>query len=157
MRTTPTDWPVLEVEVVVGSAEAGMEKVSVYAEGEQEALRYKWIESEKAGKDLGDSAIRRWVKEHWWGYLRARWIEHLQGRRFWVELDRNDFGLLQREFSKQPLLLDRILDRIKFGHENLDIICWAQDWNMPVTDVLTILEGLDINSRRLHCKFAGGA
>ena len=130
-----------------------MEKCSVYAEGEQEALRYKWIESEKAGHDLGEAAIRRWVKEHWWGYLRARWLEHLQGRRFWVELDRGDFGLLLREFHDNTLLLDRILDRLKTGQENLDIIRWAHSWNIPIEPVLQILEALDINSRRLAHRF----
>ncbi len=130
-----------------------MEKCSVYAEGEQEALRYKWIESEKAGRDLGEAAIRRWVKEHWWGYLRARWLEHLQGRRFWVELDRGDFGLLQRRFHDHTLLLDRILDRLKAGQENLDILIWAQDWGIPTGPVLLILEALDINSRRLAHRF----
>jgi hypothetical protein len=122
---------------------------SVYAESEQEALRFKWIESEKAGRDLGDAAIRRWVKDHWWGYLRARWLEHLQGRRFWMELDRGDFGLLQRRFDDNTLLLDRILDRLKTGQENLDIILWALDWGIPMPSVLQILEALDINSRRL--------
>ena len=82
-----------------------MEKCSVYVDSEQEAQCFKWIESEKAGRDLGETAIRRWVKEHWWGYLRARWLEHLQGRRFWVELDRGDFGLLQRKFQDHTLLL----------------------------------------------------
>jgi hypothetical protein len=130
-----------------------MDKQSVYVDGEQEALRYKWIESEKAGRDLGEGAIRRWVKDHWWGYLRARWLEHLQGKRFWVELDRGDFGLLQREFQADALLLDRILDRLKSGKENLDIICWAHDWNLPVDSVLKILEVLDINSRRLAHRF----
>ena len=126
-----------------------MEKCSVYVEGEQEALRFKWIESEKAGRDLGDAAIRRWVKDHWWGYLRARWLEHLQGRRFWMVLDRGDFGLLQRRFDDNTLLLDRILDRLKTGQENLDIILWALDWGIPMPSVLQILEALDINSRRL--------
>ena len=130
-----------------------MEKSSVYAESEQEALRFKWIESEKAGRDLGESAIRRWVKDHWWGYLRARWLEHLQGRRFWVELDRGDFGLLQREFRADTLLLDRILDRLKAGKENLDIILWAQEWGIKIETVLEILEALDINSRRLAHRF----
>jgi hypothetical protein len=130
-----------------------MDKSSVYVESEQEALRYKWIESEKAGRDLGEAAIRKWVKEHWWGYLRARWVEHLQGRRFWVELDRGDFGLLQREFHDNTLLLDRILDRLKSGQENLDIILWAQDWGIAVIPVLRILEALDINSRRLAHRF----
>src|SRR5881275_842467 len=126
-----------------------MDKCSVYVESEQEALKYKWIESEKAGHDLGEAAIRRWVKCHWWGYLRARWLEHLQGTRFWVELDRGDFGHMQRLFEDDPLLLDRILDRIKLGWENLDVIIWAQDWGLPMCRVLKILESLDINSRRL--------
>src|SRR5206468_4638383 len=126
-----------------------MEKSSVYIDGEQEALRYKWIESEKAGCDLGEAAIRRWVQNHWWGYLRARWLEHLQGKRFWVELDRGDFGLLQRKFHDNTLLLDRILDRLKAGQENLDIICWAHTWGVPIDPVIQILEALDINSRRL--------
>lgn len=130
-----------------------MEQLSVHTDSEQEALRYKWIESEKAGCDLGEVAIRRWVQMHWWGYLRARWLEHLQGKRFWVELDRGDFGLLQRTFFDNTLLLDRILDRIKAGQENLDIICWAHDWNIPTGSVVKILEALDINSRRLACRF----
>ncbi len=130
-----------------------MDKASVYTESEQEALKFKWIESEKAGKDLGEDAIRRWVKQHWWGYLRARWLEHLQGKCFWVELDRGDFGLLQREFHDNTLLLDRILDRLKSGQDNLDIIVWALKWGLPITPVLQILEALDINSRRLAHRF----
>src|SRR5437870_11518313 len=123
-----------------------MDRCSVHAESEQEALRFKWIESEKAGHDLGEEAIRRWVREHWWGYLRARWLEHLQGRRFWVELDRGDFGLLQRRLHANTLLLDRILDRIKAGQENLDIICWALEWGIDTSPLIQILETLDINS-----------
>jgi hypothetical protein len=130
-----------------------MEKCSVHVESEQEALRFKWIESEKAGHDLGEEAIRRWVREHWWGYLRARWLEHLQGRRFWVELDRGDFGLLHKRFQDNSLLLDRILDRLKEKLENLDIICWGLDWGLPMGQVREILEALDINSRRLAHRF----
>jgi len=129
------------------------EKCSVYADSDQEALRYKWIESEKAGRDLGEAALRRWVQQHWWGYLRARWVEHLQGARFWVELDRGDFGLIQARFQEQHLLLDRILDRLKTGQENLDIILWALDWGISVKDVREMLQVLDINSRRLAHRF----
>ena len=138
---------------MVTGCEDCMQKTSVFAEGEQEALRHKWIESEKAGRDLGQEAIRAWVRQHWWGYLRARWIEHIQGTRFWIELDRDDFGLLQKEFRDDPILLDRILDRVKSGMENLDIILWAQEWNLPMDRVIHILERLDINSRRLACRF----
>ena len=96
---------------------------------------------------------RRWIKEHWSGYLRARWLEHLHGKCFWVELDRGDFGLLQRRFHDNSLLLDRILDRLKAGQENLDIILWALDWSIPMEPVREILEALDINSRRLAHRF----
>lgn len=130
-----------------------MERCSVYKDCEEEAQRFKWIESEKAGRDLGEAAICRWVQTHWWGYLRARWLEHLQGTRFWVELDRGDFGLLLQRFHDNTLLLDRILDRLKTGQENLDIVIWAQDWGIPIKPVLEILEALDINSRRLAHRF----
>jgi len=130
-----------------------VEKASIITDSEREAQKFRWIESEKAGRDLGEEPIRRWVKEHWWGYLRARWMEHLHGTRFWLELDRNDFGLLEREYKEHALLLDRILDRAKNGQENLDIILWAQGWAVPIEPVLQILEGIDINSRRLACHF----
>lgn len=130
-----------------------MDKVSVFVEGEKEAQKYKWIQSEKAGKDLGEAAIYQWVRDHWWGYLRARWIEHLQGKCFWMELDRNDFGLLQREFKDQEALLNGILNHVKSGKENLDILCWAHDYQAPIQQVMRILEAFDINSRRLACKF----
>lgn len=128
---------------------------SVYCDGAQEADRHKWIESERARRDLGNVAIVQWAKTHWPTYLRARWLEHIEGRRFWKELDRGDFGLLTRQFCEHELLLDRILDRLKAGQENLDIIRWAIDWSISVHLVIQILETLDINSRRLNCHFAG--
>lgn len=130
-----------------------MDKVSVYAQAEEEIRRFMWIESEQAGRDLGEEPIRQWVRCHWHGYLRARWLEHLKGVRFWVELDRGDFGLLQKRFRDQPLLLDRIVDRLLAGKDNLDIIVWAVEWGIPLPPVLEILESLDINSRRLASRF----
>ena len=50
----------------------------------------------------------------------------LQGKTFWIELDQEDFGLLQREFRGSPLI-DPILERFKALKENLDIILWAED------------------------------
>jgi hypothetical protein len=133
--------------------EPGMHVASVFDESDRESDRYKWIESEKAGHDLGEQAVRRWVREHWWGFLRARWIEHLEGKQFWKELDRGDFGLLKKTFHQEKLLLDRVLDRIKAGQENLDILCWAHEWGIPIQPLIEILETLDINSRRLKHRF----
>lgn len=130
-----------------------MEMCSVYADSRREVDVFKWIESEKAGYDLGEVAVRRWVQQHWHSYLRARWLEHLQGTRFWVELDRGDFGLFKERFQDCQLALDRIVDRLKAGQENLDIILWALEWSIPVQQVIDILLALDINSRRLVHKF----
>src|SRR4051794_29991481 len=128
-------------------------RLSVYTHGAEEALRYKWIESEKAGHDRGESAIREWIQKHWNGFLRARWLEHLQGKAFWIELDQHDFGLLQREF-RECLLIDPILSMLKNGQENLGVLSWALDKKLPMSEVVRILESLDINSRRLECTFA---
>lgn len=128
--------------------------LSLLAEGEEEARRFKWIMSEKAGRDLGDWAIRCWVREHWNGFLRERWLEHLQGRAFWIELDREDYGLLQRAFRDSSPLFDEIFRRIKRGDENFDLLNWAIDEGIDTDEVIDILEAIDINSRRIECKFA---
>lgn len=122
---------------------------SVYAHGRAEAFRHKWIESEKVGQDVGRDAIHQWCRRYWHIYLRYRWAEHIAGVQYWIEVDRNDFGLLQRELLDERLLLDRILDRLLDGQENLDVICWARRWNVPMDRVMRVLEVLDINSRRL--------
>ncbi len=122
--------------------------------GEEEAQQFKWILSEKEGRDLGDSAIRVWIGQHWNGFLRHRWLEHLHGRTFWIELAEEDYGRLEREFQNSPLL-DLILERLKVLKENLDIILWAQDvFNREQMDhILEILEALDVNSCRIQCEF----
>ena len=127
--------------------------LSIYHDCRHEADKFKWIESEKAGFDLGESAINNWVRDHWCGYLRAKWLEHLQGTCFWTELDRGDFGLLRTQFQSRRDLLDPILDKLKSGQENLDVLCWASANDVPIDPVVEILEALDINSRRLMHHF----
>jgi len=129
-------------------------RMSIHDRGAIEALRHKWIESEKVGRDLGDHAIRQWIKKHWNAFLRERWVEHLEGRIFWSELDRGDFGFLQREFLDSKVR-DEIVRRIKSGGENLDILCWSHERKLTreeLWEVLNILERLDINGRRLECR-----
>jgi hypothetical protein len=137
---------------ITSLALSGTIRMSLHQCGEEEAQRFKWIESEKAGKDLGETAIRTWIGRHWNGFLRHRWLEHLQGKTFWIELDQGDFGLLRTSFRSSPLL-DPILDQLKHGRENLDVILWALRHRLPMGDVLEILEALDVNSRRIECRF----
>lgn len=129
------------------------ERCSIWIVSDQEAFEYKWIESERAGCDLGEFALQQWVKKHWWGFLRARWIEHLHGARFWIELDQDDFGLVFREFHEQRQLLDEIVSQIKNGKENLDIVDWAVDNQLPAEIVYRILERLNINGHRLMHRY----
>jgi hypothetical protein len=113
-----------------------------------EAEKHKWIESQKAGRDLGIDALKDWSRLYWWRWCRERWVEHLGGVRFWSELDQHDFGLLNRDFHKNVDLVQAIVTRIKKGGENLDIIQWAQSSGQSMDDTLEILKLLDINSRR---------
>ena len=73
---------------------ANTRRMSLHQCAEEEALQFKWIESQKAGHDLGETAIRAWIGQHWRGFLRHRWLEHLQGKTFWIELEQQDFGLV---------------------------------------------------------------
>lgn len=126
---------------------------SVHECGIDEAMRFKWIESEKAGHDLGEPALLNWVSRHWHGFLRARWLEHLEGKAFWIELDQDDYGLLQREFLDSPLI-GEVVTRLKLGHENLDLILWAIEEGRDICELYRILNALDINSRRIEFLFS---
>jgi hypothetical protein len=128
-------------------------RLSVHTSAEAEAQRHKWIASEKAGRDLGEWAILSWIREHWRGYLRKCWLEHLEGKTYWIELDPADFGLLLREISNSTLFAE-ILKRLKGGWENLDIIWWALDIRHDMEEVHRILLTLDINSLRIDCQIA---
>jgi len=124
-------------------------RYSLHERGLAEAFIHKWIESEKAGKDLGVEAIRHWVRKHWHGFLRAKWLEHIEGRAFWIELQEHDFDLLRREFVGSRLA-SQIVDKLRLGQENLDIIGWAIDTNQDWEEVYRILHILDINSVRIE-------
>ena len=39
-------------------------QMSLQRYGQEEAQRFKWIQSQKEGRDLGDHAIKLWVLQH---------------------------------------------------------------------------------------------
>ena len=128
-------------------------KCSVWPDSRQAIAEYKWIESEKVGYDLGNQAIYQWIHKHWCGYLRARWIEHLYGKRYWIELDNDDFGLLKTDFNNNQVLVEAVIDRLKAGQENLEILLWAIDFHIPIPDVFDILDRLNVNGKRISYIF----
>ena len=58
--------------------------------------------------------------------------------------------MLKKRLVADPVLQDRIVDRIKDGWENLDIILWATRWGLDIGAVHEVLTMLDMNS----CRFA---
>ena len=122
---------------------------SIFEEASREAYQHKWIESEKAGYDIGDVAIEDWHRRFWHRFVRERWIQHIKGEIFWRELDNNDFGVLNKEFGDCREITDNIVAMLEKGGENLDIIQWAVGTNQDMKCVLHVLGRLDLNAHRL--------
>lgn len=125
---------------------------SIFEEASREAYRHKWIESEKAGYDIGDGAIEDWHRRYWHRFVRERWIRHIRGNEFWRELDNDDFGILNREFDDCREQADAIVNLLEKGGENLDIVQWAIESGQDMDAVLRILGRLDLNAHRLASK-----
>ena len=126
-----------------------MQRLSLYEEGRREAERHKWIESQKRGRDLGIAALVDWFHRHWPRYCRFKCVAHLSGNELWVEFGDSDFGLLDALARQDDLLLDRILDRVRNGKENLDLILWAREWGLPMDRVIQVLTDLNLNRAHL--------
>jgi hypothetical protein len=123
---------------------------SIYDEALREAHRHKWIESQKHGRDLGDQAIRDWFRKHWRSYCRHRRVEHLRGRRLWAEFDDEPSDHIDGLITANDCLVDRVLDRVIAGYENLEIINWAIEWGLPTNRVIEILAQVDVNRARFE-------
>ena len=113
--------------------------------------RHKWIESEKAGRDIGGCCFREWVDHYWTGFVRAKLMEHLYGWRWWGAFDEDDFGLLARStveyFVPRPVL-NQVALILAEGGENLDVIAWATTGGHDLNALIWLLERIDINAKR---------
>ncbi len=118
---------------------------NLYKSSYLEALKYKWIASEQAGRDLGKAAIAEWLARHWKGWCRQRWVEHIMGEVYWAGFGVDAFGSLKRDFHGDQALLDKVLQRIRDCAENLDIIIWATESQLDINQVIDILIIADIN------------
>ena len=121
---------------------------SLYREAQAEADRYKYLESEKAGRDLGPAAIDDWHRHYWPAWFRHHWVEHLLGVRCWEELELWRFGRLRTLFPTQAALLAEVLALVLRGAENADVLWWAAREHRPLPHVMAILTELRINEIR---------
>ena len=113
--------------------------------------RHKWIESQQAGHDLGSAAAVDWVDRYWKGWTRSKLIEHLYGWRCWGAFDERDYGLLVRtsvEHHVQREMLEQVSSLLADGGENLDVINWAIAGDLPLDNILWLLDRIDINAKR---------
>ncbi len=142
------------IQMTTDSPGDGIERRSLDDESVREALEYKWYLSQERGYDVGPAALDAWIDDHWSGFLRARWIEHMLGVRFWTELGREEFGMLKQEFGEFRTILDEIVEMLKSGGENLNILCWSNRCKNTADQlkVRKILHKLRINDHRLRCK-----
>ena len=128
---------------------------SLHEESWKEACAEKLYQSQRAGRDVGEAAIRYWVHVHWPGFLRARWIEHMLGIRFWVELKREEFGILRQTPVDLRPLLDCIIEQLIRGAENLDVLCWSRCKSPEERKAIReLLRVININAHRLRCHFS---
>jgi len=78
-----------------------MKMTDIMAAQREEMLRHKWIESEKAGRDLGDTVMLQWIKDHGAGWRYTFNMEHL------MELPEGDhavyFGIFLDDDSRRKL------------------------------------------------------
>ncbi|MBI1349142.1 hypothetical protein GC163_22970 [bacterium] len=123
---------------------------SIYSAALEEAHKYKWIESQKSGHDLGDTALKDWFRKYWLPFCRAKRLEHVEGMQKWSEFAETEFGQVFQLIMVDDLLCDRVLDRMEHGCDNLEIINWGLTWGLPMERVIDLLELIDINRARLE-------
>ncbi len=123
---------------------------SVYDAARAEAEKHKWIESQKHGCDLGDAALKDWFRTHWLPFCRSKRLEHVEGQQRWDEFAAHEFGQVFELIVDGDILIDRILDRMEHGYDNLEIINWALAWSLPMDRVIDLLLMIDINRARLE-------
>src|SRR5262245_63968019 len=106
--------------IETGIAERAAERRSVYEQADQAAQEHKWIESEKAGRDLGHEAVRHWSRSHWLRFYRWRLVQHLRGEVYFREFHPRTFAIVSNHPKIPNDLLEAILNQVRDGSENLD-------------------------------------
>lgn len=122
----------------------------VYEEAEKAIQDHKWLESEKAGRDLGVDVEREWISTHWRTYCCSRLVQHMRGDAFFDEYGAESFGIFSQSCDEPLALLDAVLEKIQQGAENLDLLCWGHQKHLPTNHLLNVLIAADINGHRLQ-------
>lgn len=128
---------------------AGVAACSIHEHCQQHEAEHKWWMSERENRDVGEQGIQDWIDKYWDQYLLARWVEHVEGQKYWVEFGSNTFGLLKHPIRSEHQFFDSIYDHLKRGIEDLQVICWASNERLPLDPVRHILELFNVCGRRI--------
>ena len=126
-----------------------MRRRKLYDEAKLAMDEHRWLESERAGADLGHDADETWARRHWVAFFRERFVRHLKGDDFYEELGDESFGALEAPLEVEPTLLAQVVQKIRDGAENLDIFRWSSRERLPKDAIVRILKAVDLNGRRL--------
>ena len=76
-------------------------------------------------------------------------MQHLRGEACFDEFDTECFGIFSGRIEDVAGLLNVVLERIKEGAENLDLLRWGGREHVPHNTLVAILKAADINGHRL--------
>ena len=122
-----------------------VEKHSVLHHAAVDYAAQKYLDWERLSYDIEPTASEHWRRRYWRLWFRGHWVEHVLGQRYWLEMGGENFGIFQPGGGHNPLLVERVADRLIVGWENLGIILWASDWGLDLDEVIDILKKLNIN------------
>jgi hypothetical protein len=120
------------------------EKHSIMYHAAVDYAAKKHLDWERLSYDIEETASEHWKRRFWRLWLRARWVEHVLGQTYWMELGDDNFGLLGSD-DRNPVLVSRVADRLIVGWENLDLILWGADWGLDLDEIIDILKRININ------------
>jgi hypothetical protein len=142
-----------ECELLADQPWLGTSVPSLLPAAWDEIQRHKWIESEKARRDVGNAAVADWLRRFWWRFCRWRRIEHVEGVQRWYEFSHDDFAKIMRPILEDDRLMLVIIELMKADRirvmNDLEVIEWARDIGLPMDRVLEILGDIHINIARL--------
>ena len=122
-----------------------VERHSVLHHAAVDYAAQKYLDWERLSYDIEPTASEHWRRRYWRLWFRGHWVEHVLGQRYWLEMGGENFGIFQPGGGHNPLLVERVADRLIVGWENLGIILWASDWGLDLDEVIDILKKLNIN------------
>lgn len=127
-----------------------MLQLRAYKETEKAVHEHKWIESEKARRDRGVVAERDWVESYWRIVYRSRVVPHLRGEASFYEYIAAGFGVLSPSLGELLGLPKVVFGKIQQSAENLGLLRFAYQRQLPNNKLPSVPIAADINGRRLQ-------